>query len=166
MRVVGVDPGVSGGLALLEDGKLADMIAMPVDVVEIGKHKRREINEERVRSTLQTWAPGMVVIEKVWAMKVAGRSQGASSSFSFGAGWGLVRGIVCGLGFPRMLLTPQAWQRIMLEGYPKGAEQQVADALWPGADWTAIPTKDSRAGVVDAALIAEAGRRKLLGERP
>lgn len=160
MLIVGIDPGVSGALVLLDGTALVDAVPMPTVEIETGKRKRREIVDERVRETLDSWGPHLAVIEKVHAMP----DQGVTSMFSFGAGWGLVRGICCGLGIPRELITPQTWKKIMLAGYPDDAEELVASQLWPGVKWAEYaPTKAGRAGLFDAALIAEAGRRRREG---
>jgi crossover junction endodeoxyribonuclease RuvC len=162
MRIVGIDPGVSGGLVLLNGRQIEDMLPMPTVEIATGKHRRREIVEDRVADALRAWKPDHAMIEKVHSMP----DQGTASMFSFGAGWGLVRGVCAGLGIPRELIPPQTWKKIMLAGYPKDAEELVARQLWPRADWTVATTKAGRGGLYDAALIAEAGRRRMEGGKP
>jgi hypothetical protein len=61
-------------------------------------------------------------------------------------------------------ITPQTWQRVMIPG-AKGGETksralEVARRLWPGTDWRASDRcRTPHDGLIDAALIAEYGRR-------
>jgi hypothetical protein len=87
--------------------------------------------------------------------------QGVVSMFTFGTGWGQVRGICTGLGIPYQLVRPQEWQREMLAGQPKGSEYLVASRLWPLTDWrSSARAVKPHSGLVDAALIAEYCRRR------
>lgn len=150
--IIGIDPGNLGGFAFWRPDVSLDMEPMPT--MQEGKHVR--IDEHRVRDILKDWDDGLVYIELVGAMP----KQGVCSMFNFGVGWGLVRGICVGLGMPYMLVRPQAWQKVMLAGHPKGSEYAVASRLWPGADWHLSPRAHKpHEGLVDAALIAEYGRR-------
>ncbi len=153
MNIIGVDVGLDGGLAAItpEGLKLATM-----PIFEAGK--RRYIDEPRVVNWLIDHAirNARVFIESVHAMP----HQGVVSMFTFGTGWGQVRGICAGLGISYELVRPQEWQRVMLAGQPKGSEYLVASRLWPFVEWRATPRcKTAHAGLVDAALIAEFGRR-------
>jgi crossover junction endodeoxyribonuclease RuvC len=151
--IIGIDPGLSGGIAVIHsDGRV---IAEPMPVVETAKGK--ELDEQELISLLQVDLWPKVFIERVHAMP----KQGVVSMFTFGVGWGLVRGICAGLGLSYELVRPQEWQKAMLEGHPKGSEYLVASRLFPGTDWRASPRcKKAHDGMVDAALIAEYGRRK------
>ena len=61
-------------------------------------------------------------------------------------------------------VTPREWQKIMLPGCKagdtKGAALTVAKRIWPDESWLASDRcKAPHDGAVDAALIAEYGRR-------
>lgn len=153
--VVGVDPGLDGGLAVIGAEGL-ELAVMPS--YRIGK--RREIDELQLTAWLaeQALQDAIVFIEAVHAMP----KQGVRSMFSFGTGWGLVRGICAGLGLPYELVRPQEWQNRMLRGQPKGSEYLVASRLWPRAEWRASEhSRVPHSGLIDAALIAEYGRRQI-----
>lgn len=151
--VVGIDPGLDGGLAALTPDGL-ELCVMPV--VAVGK--RRQLDEQAVVGWLLARRPCHVFIEQVGAMP----GQGVTSMFSFGTGWGLLRGICAGLALPYELVRPQEWQGAMLAGQPKGSEYLVASRLWPYAEWRASErSRNFHDGLVDAALIAEYGRRRL-----
>jgi crossover junction endodeoxyribonuclease RuvC len=156
MIIIGIDPGLSGGLAALVDG-LPMLLPMPVADGEIdGNAVRLWLDERR-------WAGGkaMVFLEKVHSMP----KQGVASTFTFAAGWGLIRGILTGLCIPYQLVTPQAWQKELLAGLDrtdtKAAAYLFASRLWPTVDWRASDRcRKPHSGIVDAACIAEYGRRK------
>lgn len=154
MRVLGIDPGLDGALVAVEGHDIVQKALMPV--VRVGRKRRvdervlvrwmREHTDDRTR----------VFVELVGAMP----KQGLSSTFEFGAGWGLVRGILAGMDRPYELVRPQEWQRGVLAGQPKGSEYLVASRLWPDVEWRATArSRKPHAGLVDAALIAEYGRR-------
>jgi len=153
MNIIGIDPGLDGGLAAIGPEGL-DLTVMPTAAV--GKH--RQLDEQAIVSWLLAHRPAHVFIEHVGARP----GQGVVSMFTFGTGWGLVRGICAGMALPYELVRPQEWQGTMLAGQPKGSEYLVASRLWPSADWRATErAKTAASGLVDAALIAEHGRRRL-----
>jgi crossover junction endodeoxyribonuclease RuvC len=151
--VLGIDPGLDGGLAAIQPEGLR-LAVMPV--VAVGT--KREIDEQALVAEILRHRPERVFLERVQAMP----RQGVVSMFNFGTGWGLVRGICAGLGLPYELVRPQEWQRMMLAGQPKGSEYLVASRLWPNAEWRASDrARKPHGGLVDAALIAEYGRRRM-----
>ena len=146
---VGIDPGKAGAWAVINSaGRWVAGGLTPT----IGK----EYDEPGMRAAFQWLADPWVAIEKVGAMP----GQGVTSMFSFGAGYGLWRGIVVGLGLSYELVRPQAWQKEMLAGMPRGKQTkesavQKAKQLWPE-----IPINGKKDwGLADAALIAEWLRR-------
>lgn len=141
-------------------------------VMPTAGRERRQIDEARLRSLLedillksrQESKPLVAFVESVAAMP----KQGVASTFSFGTGFGLLRGILCGLGIPYRLVKPQEWQGVVLAGLnrsnPKAAAYLFASRAWPTLDFRANErcTK-AHDGLVDALCIAEFGRRQLVG---
>jgi crossover junction endodeoxyribonuclease RuvC len=157
MICIGVDIGLHGGLAALTPDGL-DLQVMPV--VAVGQ--KHQYDEQALVGWLTSYAVqrAHIFIEAVHAMP----GQGVTSMFTFGAGFGLLRGVCAGLGLSYELVRPQEWQRSMLAGQPQGSEYLVASRLWPNADWRASErARTPHDGLVDAALIAEFGRRRLGG---
>jgi crossover junction endodeoxyribonuclease RuvC len=154
MGILGVDPGLSGGLAIVtEDGLIAE--PMPVVGGEIdlaGLTRWLRANQGIIE---------MAYIEKVSAMP----KQGVSSTFKFGDGFGSVKGVLAALGIPFELVTPQKWGKVMHAGVKpdlpsKARSQLAASRIFPKFNFLA--TERSRVpheGMVEAALIAEYGRR-------
>lgn len=154
ISTIGIDPGLNGGLAAITPEGL-QLRTMPV----FDTQKRCFIDEREVVRWLTEYAiqGARIFIESVHAMP----KQGVTSMFTFGTGWGQLRGICAGLGLPYELVRPQEWQRAMLAGQPPDSEYLVASRLWPMVEWRASErAKKPHSGLVDAALIAEFGRRK------
>lgn len=153
--VIGIDPGLDGGLVALIPNQPPSLCVMP----SFRRKTGREIDELRVVHWLSDFVatPVHVCIEAVHAMP----NQGVRSMFTFGTGWGQIRGICAGLRLPYELVRPQEWQRGMLAGQPKGSEYLVASRLWPSIRWQASTRcRKPHDGLVDAALIAEFSRRR------
>ena len=161
---VGVDPGKSGALAFTRHGEVMTCVRMPLTE----KGKRGRVDCRAVARLIEHQGVGasrvVVCVERVHAMP----KQGVSSTFAFGAAWGMVVGLVQGLGYVLVEAPPKDWQREMLRGYPtaKGPalkRQAVAAAsdLWPHLA-EALAVKANQ-GLADAALICEYGRRRLDG---
>ena len=153
MTIIGIDPGLSGGIVVLQDGEIAQAVVMPTTK----RTRGREIDEQELRRLIvrESGALPRIYLERIHAAPVQGRKQGVASMFSFGAGWGLVRGILCGLCIPYHLVRPQQWQRVTMAGEPKGSEYLIVSRRWPGVDWRASERcRVPHGGIVDAALIA------------
>lgn len=162
MIYIGLDPGSTGAMAAVNSkGELLEWDRFPT--AKVGKKKMLYIPgvvtwiEERCASSFH--GDLRVTIEKVHAMP----GQGVTSMFSFGRSFGILEGIVTAQHLPIQYAAPQAWQKVMLAGKPrgKGATKTSAVAaaleLWPQLHKT-LKVKAAW-GVADAALIAEYGRR-------
>lgn len=158
MVFVGIDPGLSGAIVALDDrGSILFLSSMPVVFLK----KKRSMDPQRLVLLLvkvRAISPSSVHVfcEKVHAMP----KQGGVSMFNFGMGYGMLQGIVAALKMPFSLITPQAWQKSILAGHAKGSEYLVAAGLWPNQSFLETPRcRTPHSGLVDAALIAEYGRR-------
>jgi crossover junction endodeoxyribonuclease RuvC len=102
VRVLGVDPGsVSAAFAILDlDHEPAAMVD-DVPVVD------RQVNAAGWARIIRTLRPRVAVVEKVSAMP----KQGVSSTFKFGMGAGLLRGVLAGAGVPIIDATPTVWKK-------------------------------------------------------
>jgi crossover junction endodeoxyribonuclease RuvC len=140
---IGIDPGVSGAIVRLDESGVSLICDMPtVDI-----NGRKHIDEYGVRAALHG-TQGTVIIEHVQGIQ----QSGATSAFNFGTGWGLIRGVVCGLGIPSQLVRPQRWTKDLAVGRDKGEHRAMASRLWPDAAGLFARVKDD--GRADAALLA------------
>ena len=163
MHIIGIDPGLTGAVAVLPEGLFFDT---PVASVKKGG-KKVYLVAEMVALFLVYRASEVpdrahVYIEDVHAMP----GQGVSSTFSFGRGYGLWEGIVAALGIPYTLVSPVRWKRAMMDGMgkEKGASRIRAGQLFPRFIGQLTRVKDH--GRADALLIAEYGRRQQGGSKP
>src|SRR5262252_10146830 len=119
MRVLGVDPGATGALALWDtDLDALAVVDMPIAVVQ----GRKQLSDQMLAAILAQWSPDCAYIERVHAMP----KQGVTSSFSFGTAYGLVRGILAGMKVPYHLITPNEWKRNFRLGADKNEARLVA----------------------------------------
>ena len=151
---VGIDPGLSGALAVLDhDGNLMAVFETPTTVVKSGKKNRTEyIVSGMVNIINQVTFQGTVFgIERQQAMP----GQGVSSMMKIGYGYGLWIGLIAMTGQPYHIITPQAWKKEMMVGMgkEKAASCVKAQQLFPHGNFF---TQRGRAidGNADATLIA------------
>lgn len=148
MRVIGIDPGASGAIVLLEDGQPIEWTEMPT--IKIGTATR--VNAAKLTDFIASCCSTHVYIEQVHSMP----GQGVSSMFNFGHSCGTVMGVLGALGIPHTLITPQAWKKSAgLIGTDKDASRARAIQLWP--KWRELDKKGKGQALADAALIAKHG---------
>ncbi|WP_288074307.1 hypothetical protein [Pseudomonas sp.] len=150
MKILGIDPGCTGALAILDDsGDATGHLPMPT--VKVGTKSR--VNGAAVAAWMREQGDIQhAYLEQVGAMP----GQGVSSMFTFGHAAGVVEGILQGLGVPYTLVTPQAWKkRAGLIGQDKDAARSRAIQLWPGM--RVLDLKGKGQAVADALLIAKFG---------
>lgn len=161
MRIVGIDPGLSGALAVIEDGgdHIVDCIDMPTLALKRGRKNKRELDHVELALAMLRLCDGAsaVFVERVQSMP----GQGVSSSFAFGRATGIVIGLSAAQQVPLHEIAPVKWRRLV--GLASGSGKDAARALckrnWPLSAplWSRV--KDE--GRADAALIALAGLRSL-----
>ena len=145
MRVIGIDPGATGAIVLLEDGVPIEWTEMPV--MTVGKTTR--VNASAVADFIRNTGTAHVFVEAVHSMP----KQGVASSFNFGHNVGTIMGVLGAMGIPHTLVTPQAWKKAAgLIGTDKDAARVRAIQLWPR--WTELSKKAKGQALADAALIA------------
>jgi crossover junction endodeoxyribonuclease RuvC len=148
-RVLGIDPGLGGALALWDNDLEALYVwDMPVHVIKVGKSSKRVLNEGALASIVRTAAPDHAVCEWVHAMP----KQGVTSVFTFGVAFGVVRGVLAALHIPVTYITPQSWQRAMKVPQGKDGSRQRASQLLPKYADRFVRSRDN--GRSDATLIA------------
>lgn len=152
--IIGVDPGASGAVAILEDtGQLVQVFDMPAVEIQVGGKAKRRVAPEMLASELRLYnVHGTVaVVEQVSAMP----GQGVSSMFAFGQAYGLVLGVLAGLWIPTKTVTPSAWKKALKLNTGKDAARAKAAQLWPQMAGEFKRVKDD--GRAEAALIANWG---------
>ncbi len=155
MNYIGIDPGKSGGIAIISEVGVEAITPMiiagkDIDLAAMADWLENSISDEYA----------IACIEKVSAMP----KQGVTSMFSFGFSTGAIHGILATMSIPRHLITPQAWKKSVLAGTKKDKNAAVdyCRRLYP--DISLLATERSRkphSGMADALCIA---RYALLNE--
>ena len=146
--IIGIDPGISGAIAVFEDGKLHDVFDMPTVEVASGKTTKRHISAAHLCEYLTRYEYDHAVVEKVGAMP----GQGVTSMFNFGRSAGLIEGCIVAKNIPHTYVTPATWTKAVGRAAGKDASRMRAMELFPAkADLFKRAKDDGRA---DAALIA------------
>jgi hypothetical protein len=153
---LGVDPGLSGGLALLEpDGTFVGCWDAPT--IKSGTGGRRDYDRPACWALLRAAVlrhPGLtVVLEQLSPMP----KNGCISAFKLGGGLELWTMAAVGLNLAIERVRPKRWQAVI--GCPAGEKASLARAreMFPAA-----PLKlEKHSGRAAALLLAEYGRRVL-----
>jgi len=155
MQIMGIDPGFSGALAVLDDDLNLEFV-MDMPIIMVGK--KRELDESKLSTIFSRWRlrPMTIGIEKSQTMP----NQGIVSSGRYMASYGFLRGLCVGNGLPYHLIRPQSWKKAMMPdmGKDKGASIQKVTQLYPELRLTRV--KDH--GIADAILIARYLRLNIL----
>jgi len=148
MIVIGIDPGQTGGIAIIRDGDVT--CALPMPVTEKG------LDAKAIRDVIHV--ADFVIMEKISAMP----GQGVTGMFHFGVGYGMIQGIVITLGIPLRLVTPQAWKKEILAGTTKDKSASIDYCMrvYPSVNLIPIGHRKPHDGIADACCIAEYGYRK------
>ena len=153
MLIIGIDPGVSGSICFLKDGKILDVIEMPV--MNEGKKNKKQVNgaqiyneiTKKINSNPETKT--RVVIEHVTAMP----GQGVTSMFNFGQSFGVLKGICSAMRLPMFFVRPAKWKKYYnLINSEKDASRTRAIEIFP--DFSSQLSKKKDSNKADAILIA------------
>ena len=162
MKVLGIDPGITGGVVgLSRDGFLDYACRTPSFMEKSKRHYDLPGMVEAVQAVARTTPELLVGIEKVGTMPRDGRV----GAFTFGKGYGIWLGILSALAIPYIEITPQRWQARMLTGLPRGPHTKTSAVQRSKSLFPDLPIKKKADwGMADAALIAEYARQVNQGD--
>src|SRR5215471_19990044 len=108
MKVLGIDPGVHGGLAIVEinDGAVAPLIDA-IDVPVTGSGAKERVDVLATRAWIANHHPDQAIIERAQAMP----KQGASSGFKYGRATGALEAVIACCEIPVTIIEPTAWKK-------------------------------------------------------
>jgi crossover junction endodeoxyribonuclease RuvC len=157
VKVLGVDPGVRGGLALVEiNDSAAPQLIDAIDIPVVGSGAKERVDVLAIRAWVAVHKPDHALIERAQAMP----KQGASSGFKYGRAVGALEAVLACCEIPMTIIEPTAWKKFhQLRGGDKEAGRQRALQLFPAAHALLARKKDHGRG--EAALIALTVRRAL-----
>ena len=132
MLIIGIDPGISGSICFLEDGKIIDVIEMPT--MADGKKNKRQVNGSQIYNEILKKLNNSkknetkVIIEHVSAMP----GQGVTSMFNFGQSFGILKGICSAMQLPMYFVRPAKWKKYFnLINSEKDASRTKAIEIFP-----------------------------------
>lgn len=149
--IVGIDPGQKGGIAFLEREAV---YAYPMFLA--GK----ELDVRAITETFLNYRDvSLAIVEKCHSMP----AQGSVSTFKFGKGYGILLGIIGALAIPTMLVTPQAWKKVILAGTKKdkNAAIEYVRMKYPTVKLIPKGCRKPHDGMADAICLAEYGELRI-----
>ena len=151
---IGVDPGLSGAVAVISPESLK-IFDMPTMTVERNGKAKRQVSASELAEMLYLYSGRdcHVYCERVSAMA----GQGVTSVFSFGRSFGMIEGILAAFKMPVTFVPPATWVKAVGRGQGKDASRARAMELFPSDQDQFKRVKDD--GRADAALIAYWGSR-------
>ena len=142
---IGIDPGKRGAIAFIyPDGGVYVMPLLETTLVNV--------------LSAIAGLPARCCLERVHAMP----KQGVASTFSFGEGYGFIKGVLECNGVSYQEIPPQQWKKEFGLNSEKRNSVEVCHKLFP--DVSLRPTERSKIdsdGMAEALLMAEYARRKL-----
>jgi len=151
MKIIGIDPGLSGAIAILENNKVLNIFDIPV--MSEGKKNKKQLNSALLVSLLKENISNneevSVVVEQVNAMP----GQGVTSMFNFGQTFGAIKGICAALNLPIYFVRPSRWKKhFELINSSKDSSRTKAIEMYPKLSNQLTKKKDVNKS--DAILIA------------
>lgn len=135
MLIIGIDPGVSGAVGLLNSlGHYLCVYDIPtvlankssnrqmVSPVDLANLLREIVAEEKGGSVV-------AITENVGAMP----GQANISMFAFGKSLGILFGVLAALEIPTHIVSPVKWKKHFYLGKEKGQSRELAQRMWPTA---------------------------------
>ena len=151
MKIIGIDPGLTGAIAIMQNKKVLDIIDMPV--MAEGKKNKRQLNSAQlvsiIKKNIESNEEVAVVVEQVNAMP----GQGVTSMFNFGQTFGAIKGVCAALELPIFFVRPSKWKKYFeLINASKDSSRTKVIEMYPSLSNHLAKKKDVNKS--DAILIA------------
>jgi crossover junction endodeoxyribonuclease RuvC len=149
MIKIGIDPGLSGAIVVLENDLPTEWYRMPTMKTGSANRVNASALASIIRRTIFDDEETRAYVELVSSMP----GQGVASMFSFGHSAGVIQGVLGAYRMPVRMVTPQSWKkRAGLIGKDKEAARTLAIQMWP--NWRDLDKKGAGQAFADAAFIA------------
>ena len=151
MKIIGIDPGLSGAIAILENKNVLKLFDMPV--MAEGKKNKKQLNSAQlvniIKKNIYKSDDIAVVVEQVNAMP----GQGVTSMFNFGQTFGAIKGVCAALTLPIFFVRPSKWKKYFeLINSSKDSSRTKVIEMYPSLSSQLSKKKDVNKS--DAILIA------------
>lgn len=144
--IIGIDPGATGGIAILQGD-------------DVATHKLADLTEQETWRLLAEHEPATVYLEAVHSSQ----QMGVKSAFSFGQTYGRLRMAAIAAGLRLIDVKPQEWQKSLKLpkiGGGHGSNDTAKKQRNRAAAQQLFPSLRITNAIADALLIAEYGRRQ------
>lgn len=133
MITIGIDPGLSGAIGILNGGKFVAVEDMPTIAKGSGSVKN-EVDPSSLIKILRQYIPGdeyaVVALERVNAMP----GQGVSSVFSLGDSFGCARSAIAACRLEMVYVAPSKWKSHFKLTSDKEMCRAAAVRMFPDAE--------------------------------
>ena len=151
MKIIGIDPGLSGAIAIVQNNKVLAIYDMPV--MAEGKKNKKQLNSAQlvnlIKENTENEDEIAVIVEQVNAMP----GQGVTSMFNFGQTFGAIKGVCAALNLPIYFVRPSKWKKhFELINSSKDSSRTKAIEMYPSLSAQLAKKKDVNKS--DAILIA------------
>ena len=157
--ICALDPGVSGGITILDGDKEPKLYRIPVENIVVNKKSKKEYDLKGVVGILEPYRGKNVlyVQERVGVMP----GQGGVSNFNFGKSAGSTFGIATALGFDTVVVSPSTWKKIFpeLNDGTEDFRQEIKDLKKIQKTITGKTKKDIEQKKENKKLIEKLGRK-------
>ena len=147
MMIIGIDPGLTGGIALLNGSHIELLETVPTQL-KTG-FIRKQVDAQKLAHILRPFQDA-----EVWLEYVASRpKQGVASVFSFGDTFGAIRGVLGALNMKVNMVAPHKWKKA-LKISSKEESLKAIKELYPS-----LTLKKKDHNLAEAILIAIYGQK-------
>jgi crossover junction endodeoxyribonuclease RuvC len=107
-NILGVDPGIRGGLAIVAvDAKGVSRLVDAIDIPVTGVGAKERVDPIAIRTWIAQHSPQHAFLERAQAMP----KQGASSGFKYGRAVGAIEAVIACCEIPLTIIKPAIWKR-------------------------------------------------------
>lgn len=123
MIAIGIDPGKTGGMSVITKDSVSANSFAQLTEADISEHFML------IGAMVKLGMPAFAMLERVHSSP----QMGVASAFTFGDGFGFLRGCLNSHKIPYELVQPQKWQKSMgcLSGGNKNITKAAAQRLYP-----------------------------------
>lgn len=151
--IIGVDPGITGAICLLDGPDIITLVDMPARKIVVGKKNRNTIDLIELEKIVRKLEAPTAYVEKVQSFP----QNGGVANFNFGMAYGQILGALAMLGCRIEYVTPQKWKKALGVTSDKQTSINAFHQIFTDCeDLVYLKKHDGRA---EAALIAYYGQR-------
>ena len=147
MLVLGIDPGSSGGLAIIKNSNnTLPQIILALRMPTVTIYGKKIIDTKKIATELESHPIDVSIIEKVHAMP----RQGVTSSFQFGRSFGALEALAYLLSKRVDYVAPAVWKKYLGIGPAKQDSLDMARLKFGNKE---VWEKKSNDGIAEASLL-------------